>query len=79
MQVTGPNQREMSSVLAQLRHLSMLMGQEDIVTPNMLGLLSRQITRLELLQRVLFEQSPVAREARSANAEEPSPTGKPAV
>ena len=57
MNVVGPNKREMSSVLAQLRHLYMLMSKEDIVTPNMLSILSRQVARLESLDRVLFEDS----------------------
>jgi hypothetical protein len=77
MHVTGPNPREMSSVLAQLRHLYMLMGREDIVTPNMVGILSRQIKRLESLQRVLFEQSPSASELGGLNDAPTSSEGKP--
>jgi len=55
--VDGPNKREMSSVLAQLRHLYMLLGEGG--KPEVYQrLLSRQITRLESLDRVLFQPLP---------------------
>lgn len=53
MKVDGPNKREFSSVLAQLRHLYMLMERNG--SPLYQPLLSRQIRRLESLERVLFE------------------------
>lgn len=54
MRVDGPNKREMASVLAQLRHLYMLLN-EGGKPETYQRLLSRQIQRLESLQRVLFE------------------------
>jgi len=58
MTVTGPNARELSSILAQLRHLYMHMLRHD--DPNIHSManriLSKQITRLEGLQRTLFDE-----------------------
>lgn len=56
MRVDGPNQREMSSVLAQLRHLYTNMMRLDSEQAKRMadGILARQIRRLESLDRVLF-------------------------
>lgn len=58
MQVQGPNQMELSSILAQLRHMyhNMKMGRvknEPSAIEIADGILARQIVRLERLQRTL--------------------------
>jgi hypothetical protein len=61
MRVTGPFPRELSSILAQLRHFyrnthAAVNGHPDWVGPRVpdLNLLSKQIERLERLQREMF-------------------------
>jgi hypothetical protein len=58
VKVDGPNARELRSILAQLRHLYMLLERTEGSAAAMVGhqrLLSKQIERLESLQRVIFE------------------------
>ena len=58
MNVTGPNARELFSILAQLRHLYMHMMRHDDTNIHSMadGILSKQIKRLEGLQRTLFDK-----------------------
>jgi hypothetical protein len=55
MTVDGPNARELRSILAQLRHFYMLLERGENGEQPSKRLLSRQIQRLESLERVIFE------------------------
>jgi hypothetical protein len=72
MNVIGPNKREMSNVIAQLRHLYMHLAKHDDAAVRSMaeGLLARQIKRLESLDRVLFDDPPTALEAEILRLQE---------
>ena len=62
MKVDGPNKRALRSVLAQLRHMYMLMKTGQVLNEMAVvsiadRILHRQIKRLEDLDRSLFEDA----------------------
>jgi len=81
MTVTGPNPREMASVLAQLRHLYTLLMREPSSQVQSLaeGILARQIRRLESLQRVVFETPPAVDAVARGSTSQADPTTREAL